>query len=100
MPDMSKSLEIKQLWLDKITDYLEPAKSVRGNGWQIGKLPGTKQIRLMLSTLEGIATIENINIMASYTQNRKRYEISIDRIDKNPFMICCNGVHNIYINGI
>jgi hypothetical protein len=101
VPNMSKSLEIKQLWLDRITNYLEPIKQNKtAAGWQIGKLPTSKQIRLLLSTLETTASIENINIMASYTQNGRHIEISIDRIEKNPFMICCNGNHNIYINGI
>jgi hypothetical protein len=95
--DMSKSLEIKQLWLERITNYLEPTKQGKTAGWQIGKLPSSKQIRLLLSTLETTATIENINIMASYTQDGRHHEVSIERIEKNPFMICCNGTHNIYI---
>jgi hypothetical protein len=104
VPDMSKSLETKQIWLDCITDYLEPFTSGRTGGWRIGKLPTTKQIRLMLSTLEGNSTeaavMENINITAAYTLDGRQYGISIDSIEKNPFMICCNGSHNVYINGI
>jgi hypothetical protein len=98
--DMANSLEIKQQWLDKITNYLEPIKGKDSNGWQIGKLPTSKQIKLMLGTLEGTAVMENINIMASYTEDGKNYEVNIERIDKNPFMVVCNGNHNIYINGI
>jgi hypothetical protein len=101
---MSKGLELKQRWLDKITEYLDPKEGGARSSWQIGKLPTTKQIRLMLSTLEGdartSAQIKNINIMASYSSNGSRYNVSLEKLNYTPFMYCCNGSHNIYINGI
>lgn len=102
--DMSKGLELKQRWHDKITEYLDPKEGGARSSWQIGKLPTTKQIRLMLSTLEGdartSAQIKNINIMASYSSNGSRYNVSLEKLNYTPFMYCCNGSHNIYINGI
>lgn len=98
--DVQESLELKYMWIDKITDFLEPVKRVRSNGWKIGRLPGTRQIRLMLGSLEDTARITHMNIVAQYTYNQCDYTVELDRVERNPFMLCCNGTHNVYINKI
>lgn len=99
-PNMNESLELKQRWLDRITEYLEPVRNMRSNGWRIGRLPGTAQIRLMLGSLEDTARISYMNVVARYTCNRNEYVMALDQVEKNPFMLCCNGTHNIYINSM
>jgi hypothetical protein len=102
--DVSKSLEIKQEWADKLAEYLEPSDEQNTGGWRIGKLPNVRQIRLVLSALEGntkdTIEVKNINIMAAYTMNGIEYEVGLERLQVKPFMYCCNGNHNIYINGL
>lgn len=98
--NMYESLELKHIWIDRITDYLEPVKHTRTNGWRIGMLPNTRQIRLMLGSLEDTARIAHMNVTAQYTCNRNEYIMSLDHVEKNPFMLCCNGTHNVYINSI
>jgi hypothetical protein len=102
--DVSKSLEIKQEWTEKIAEFLEPSDEQNTGAWRIGKLPTVRQIRLVLSALEGNAKesveIKNINIMAAYTMNGIEYEVGLERMPVYPYMYCCNGNHNIYINGI
>lgn len=97
-PDITRSLELKQRWNEKITDFLEPVRHTGANGWKIGMLPGARQIRLMLGSLEDTVRIAHMNVTAQYTLNQRDYTMGLDRVERNPFMICCNGTHNIYIN--
>lgn len=97
VPDLTRGMELRQHWLESIQQYLEPVKHKGAIGWQIGKLPSMKQIRLMLSALEKDAGIDKINVLASYTDGRVHYEMQLERVKKNPFMICCNGTHHIFL---
>lgn len=98
--NVHESLELKHRWLERITNFLEPVKHSHANGWRIGILPSAKQIRLMLGTLEDTVRITHMNVIAQYTCNQKEYIMALDHVEKNPFMICCSGTHNIYINRI
>jgi hypothetical protein len=102
--DVQKSLEIKQEWTDSISKFLEPSSEQNTGAWRIGRLPTVRQIRLVLSALEGNAKdsveIKNVNVMAAYTINGVEYEVGLERLEQKPFMYCCNGNHNIYINGL
>lgn len=99
-PNVQESLELKHLWTQRIEEYLEPTENMHSAGWKIGRLPGTRQIRLMLGSLEDTAQIVHMNVVAQYTYNQQDYTMSLDQVEKNPFMLCCNGTHNIYINSI
>lgn len=98
VPDMSESLELKQQWIEKITNFLEPVRQNGSNGWRIGRLPGERQIRLMLGSFEDTAQIAQMNVTAQYTYHQREYITGLDRVEKNPFMVCCNGIHHVYIN--
>ncbi len=99
VPDRTKGMEVKQQWIDRITDFLEPVKADGRAGWKIGRLPKHRQIRLMLSTLERTADIAHISILAEYTDRQRTYKMSLDSVRINPFMVCCNGTHTINIMG-
>lgn len=97
--DLSKSMELRQRWLDRITKFLEPVKGAGSAGWTIGKLPEPGQIRLMLNALEDTARIEHVNVLAQYSYGQHSYEIGFDQVEVNPFMVCCNGTHHVTIMG-
>lgn len=97
-PDLGKSLELKHRWAREITEFLEPVQHAASGGWQIGMLPGTRQIRLMLGSLEDTARIAYMNVTAQYTYEQRDYTMGLDRVEKNPFMLCCNGTHHVSIN--
>ena len=50
--------------------------------------------------LESSSNIVYMNVLAEYTYNQNCYKVSIDNVEENLFMVCCNGTHNIYINGV
>ena len=96
--DIRKSLEIKQHWLERITRYFEPVNENGQSDIAIGRIPGEKQIRRMLSTLEDTAYIAHYTIAASYTDETGFHETDVEQLLNNPFMICCNGEHQIHIS--
>ncbi|MDE6516293.1 MAG: hypothetical protein K2L18_00370, partial [Acetatifactor sp.] len=98
IPDLRMSLELKHRWLNEITEFLEPVKHMAVGVWQIGSLPSTRQIRLMLGSLEDTARIAYMNVTAQYSYDQCDYTMGLDSVEKNPFMLCCNGTHNVYIN--
>lgn len=97
--DLSKSMELRQRWLDRITKFLEPVSGAGSAGWPVGKLPEPRQIRLMLNALEDTARIEHVHISAQYTCGQYSYETGLDQVEVHPFMVCCNGMHHVTIMG-
>lgn len=95
--DLSKSMELRQHWLDRITKFLEPVRGAGSTGWPIGKLPESRQIRLMLNALEDTARMEHVHLLAQYSYRQHFYEIGLDQVEVHPFMVCCNGTHHVTI---
>ncbi len=99
VPELSKSIEIRQRWLDRMTAFLEPVDEQGGIRWQIGRLPGTRQIRLMLGGLERTARIAHMDVLAQYFDGQHTVERELDAVRISPFMVCSNGTHRIFVVG-
>lgn len=99
VPELSRSIEVRQRWLDRIAAFLEPVSEQGETRWRIGVLPGTRQIRLMLNALENTARIVHMDVLAQYTCGHGNNERALDGIAVSPSMVCCNGTHRIHIVG-
>lgn len=99
VPELSKSIGIRQRWMDRMVDFLEPVNSRGEIRWQIGRLPGVKQIRLMLGALEHTARVVHMDVLAQYFDGQRLLEKELDEVVASPFMICCSGTHRVYIAG-
>jgi len=99
LPDLSKSIEIRQVWNERITAFLAPVNAQGEIQWKFGKLPKTGQIRLMLNTLTDAARIVQINVFAEYAEGTHTFVEELDKVTVTPFMICTSGTHKIYTNG-
>ena len=99
LPELSKSIEIRQCWHERIMAFLEPVNARGEIQWKFGKLPRTGQIRLMLNTLTDAAKIVHMNILAEYVEGTHTFVEELDKVVANPFMICTNGTHKIYTGG-
>lgn len=95
--DIQDVIGIRQWLLSALETYLEPTGKQGGTGWEIGQLPGTEQIQMMLRVLRRNIRITRYHASASYTDGQKQYETGLDSVAKTPFMICCSGAHHIYI---
>lgn len=95
---VENGIGIRQKWREKIERYLEPGMDGK-SGWQIGSFPEERQIRMMLHTLEQDCRIERCSITASYRDMGRRHVVPLKKVAENPFAVCCNGRHHIYING-
>ena len=90
------TFELQQKWLEQVSAYLEPVTSDGRVNWNIGRLPAEREIRRMLSGLEGEVYIKHLSIRANYTDMEGRHEMSLQDVKKTPFMVCTNGEHHIY----
>lgn len=97
--ELSRSIEIRQSWLNRITTFLEPVGEQDEIRWRIGRLPRTSQIMLMLNALESTARIVHMNMLAQYSCEQGICEKALDEIVVSPYMVCCNGTHKINIVG-
>lgn len=91
------TFEIQKLMLERIEAYLEPVRDGDSPGWRIGSLPREKQLRMMLGALENRARIERYAVHAAYSDSLGRHETQLDRMKENPYAVCCNGKHHIYL---
>ncbi|MBO5292131.1 MAG: hypothetical protein J6B10_03000 [Lachnospiraceae bacterium] len=98
VPDIGNGLELRRQWLRKIEAYLEPGNEP-GRGWQIGNFPREEQIGMMLHAMEKGCRVECYSITAACPDAGGVHEIPFEKAGGNPFAVCCNGEHHIYING-
>ncbi len=99
LSELSKSIEIRQRWLERIMAFLDPVNAQGEIQWRFGKLPRTGQIRLMLNTLTDSAQIVHMSIQAEYVEDSHTFVKELDEVVVNPLMICTNGTHQIFIVG-
>lgn len=93
--NVTNSMEMKELWKERIEDYLEPVRNSVHGGWKIGTLPRESQIRMMLNSLDTDSALQKFSIQAVYQDHTGIHETALDSIKINPFMVCCNGEHRI-----
>lgn len=91
------SFELQSLMQEQIENYLEPIQGAAYGGWRIGSMPREKQIRMMLGTLENTIHIERYAVHASYRDEKGVHETDLEQVQENPFAVCCNGRHRIYV---
>ena len=95
--NIAESLDIKDRWLEAITDFLDPLSTSKRGGWKIGTLPTENQIKIMLNAQGIQSAMEKYSISASYQGADGIYEKALDSIEADPYMICLNGEHEVII---
>ena len=95
--NIAESLDIKDRWLEAITDFLDPLSTSKRGGWKIGTLPTENQIKIMLNAQGIQSAMEKYSISASYQGADGIYEKALDAIEADPYMICLNGEHEVII---
>lgn len=95
---MEDSFEIQSLAKEALGQYLDPISSENGRGWRIGEIPGKAQILMKLNSLKNRALIRQIVVTARYEDDGGTHEVDLDDLEVSPFMVVCNGVHQIHIS--
>lgn len=97
VPNLAQSIELKQMWLERLEAFLDPLNDWEHSGWEIGKLPRENQVRIMLGMVAEGSYVTRYAIRASYQDARGKHETGLDEIEVTPFMVCRNGNHQIHI---
>lgn len=98
VPTMDDSFDIQTRFEKSITEYLSPVTTKNRSGWEIGDLVRYSQIVMRLNTIKSHAQIERLSVIAEYTDRDGQHEADLKSVQPNPFMICCNGRHQIHIS--
>ncbi len=95
--EIDEMFHIRTLLLEHIYSFFHPIKTEAGNGYMIGMLPGKQQIANMLHAIKFNGRMERYVVTAAYTDSKGVHETDLNRMRKNPFVVCMNGTHNIHI---
>lgn len=91
------TLDIQDMVLATIREYLEPLARPGCRGWEIGELPTEGQLRMLLQTLRFSGHVERVITTARYADRNGIHETTLDRLNDLPFAIGINGEHHVYI---
>lgn len=95
--EIDEMFRIRTMLLEHIYSFFHPVKTESGNGYMIGMLPGKQQIVNMIHAIKFNGRMERYVVTASYTDSKGVHETDLNRMRKNPFVICMNGTHSIHI---
>ncbi|MBE5826547.1 MAG: hypothetical protein E7307_07910 [Butyrivibrio sp.] len=95
--DMDDSFEVQNEVKTVLSDYLNPARSPEGDGWEIGSLPKESQILMRLGVLRSRTVIQRITMIGHYVDSTGEHEMDTKEIEVTPFMVPRNGQHKVII---
>ncbi|MDO4530673.1 MAG: hypothetical protein Q4C06_01720, partial [Bacillota bacterium] len=95
---MEDSFEIQTLAKDVLTKYLNPIATENSKGWNIGQMPRNAQIMMKLNSLKNRVMIRQVVVTAKYEDDDGVHEVALNELKVSPFMVVCNGKHNIHIS--
>lgn len=95
---MEDSFEIQTLAKEALTTYLNPVTTESSKGWNIGQMPRDAQIMMRLNSLKNRVLIRQVVVTAKYEDDEGVHEVALNELKVSPFMVVCNGKHNIHIS--
>lgn len=93
---MHDSFEIQNSIVTAMEEYFDPALE-NGEDWIIGTLPTPSQIQMRINIFKHEAVIENVTVLARYTDAEGYHEKHLRDVEATPFMICVSGKHEIHV---
>lgn len=95
--DAHRSFELQSLIHETLDDFLNPLDSSHSQGWDIGSLPTTAQLGMLLHAMRGPGRVLRFLATARYVDQTGSHERSLEELPYNPFAIAIPGNHRIYI---
>ena len=95
--DMDDSFEVQNEAKSVLSEFLNPVKTERSDGWEIGVLPKESQILMRLGFLRSKAVIQRITMIGRYIDADGVHEMDTREIEISPFMVVKSGEHKVYI---
>ena len=87
------TFEIQQRLTGALERYLDP---LRNPCWEIGRVVGENQIRLMLNMEKGSVMISRVMITAGYRDENGFHEKDLASLEGDPYILIVNGRHKIH----
>lgn len=96
--NMNQTFQVKREILRRLECFLDPVKgNFKGQGWEIGRLPGSIQIKNALMGTEGLVFVRGIYITAFSGGSLGRREVDPERMSERKYVLPVNGTHEIIV---
>lgn len=92
---MEDSFEIQSRIEESLTSFISPLGE--GARYRIGTLPTASQLQMRVNLFKREAVINNIAVLAKYTDSQGTHEMHINDVEITPFMIAIPGKNEIHI---
>lgn len=96
--DFNLAFSVKREIAKRLERFLDPLKgNFRGQGWEIGRLPGTIQIKNAIAGTPGMAFVRGIYISAFAKGVMGRREVDLEHMSRRKYVLPVNGNHEIFV---
>ena len=95
--EYEKVFEIQNKFINELNEFIDPIVGCYGNGWDIGRLPTSHQLRMIMKKAESGAVVKHYTITASYRDEEGFHEVDYNDLKITPYMVGINGKHIVVI---
>lgn len=96
--DLNQTFQVKREILQRLERFLDPVKgNFKDQGWEIGRLPGSIQIKNALVGVAGLAFVRGIYITAFAGGPLGRREVDLERMSERKYVLPVSGTHEVLV---
>lgn len=96
--DLNRTFQVKREILRRLECFLDPVKgNFKGQGWEIGRLPGSIQIKNALMGIDGMVFVRGIYITAFAGGSLGRREVDLEHMSERKYVLPLSGTHEIIV---
>lgn len=96
--DLNRTFQVKREVLRRMERFLDPVKgNFRGQGWEIGRLPGSIQIKNAIAGTPGLTLVRGIYLTAWSGGALGRREVDLERMGERKYVLPVSGTHEVLV---
>ncbi len=93
------AFQVKRQVYDRLTGFLNPLTgNFHNQGWEIGQLPNSIQIKNAIGSIPDLIFVKNIYISAFAGSTMGRREVDLEQIRQNRYVLPVSGQHEVMID--
>lgn len=94
--DLNGIFRVKREILSRLERFLDPVGgNFKGQGWEIGRLPGSIQIKNAIADTPGLVFVKGIYITAYAGGALGRREVDLERMGGRKYVLPVSGIHEV-----
>lgn len=94
--DLNSVFRVKKEIVERLERFLDPVSgNFKGQGWEIGRLPGSIQIKNAIAGAPGLEFVRGIYITAYSGGALGRREVDLERMGERKYVLPVSGTHEV-----